>query len=154
MRRPIVVLGLGNPLMGDEGVGVALVQDLARRAVDYPAVDFVDAGTGGLSVLHQIDGRAKAVLVDCALMGESPGTIRRFTPDQVASVKSLSGLSGHEGDLVRIVAMARALGQCPSEVVFLGIEPEVVAPRTTLSGRVAGRWPEYMRQILAELTCT
>ena len=153
MRQPVVVLGLGHPLMGDEGVGVALVQELAARAVDYPGVDFVDAGTGGLAVLHQMDGRTKAIFVDCALMGEAPGTIRRFTPDQVASVKSVSGLSGHEGDLLQIVAMARALGQCPKEVVFFGIEPKAVVSGRMLSDCVAGRWPEYMRQILAELTC-
>jgi len=154
MRRPIVVLGLGNPLMGDEGVGVALVQEFARMATEYPAVEFLDVGTGGLSILHQMDGRSKAILVDCAFMGESPGTIRRFMPDDVASVKPLSGLSGHEGDLLKIVQMARALGQCPNEVVFFGIEPEGVSPGRMLSDSVAGRWPEYKRQILAELTCT
>ena len=151
MRRPIVVLGLGNLLMGDEGVGVVLVQEFMQAAADYPSVDFVDAGTGGLVILHQIDGRTKAVLVDCALMGEAPGTIRRFTPDQVASIKPLSGLSMHEGDVVRIMEMARSMGQCPGEVVFLGIEPQAVVPGQTFSGPVRQGWPEYKRQIAAEL---
>jgi hydrogenase maturation protease len=152
MRQPIVVLGLGNPLMGDEGVGVALVQAFARNAAEYQAVDFVDAGTGGLSVLHQFEGRTKAILVDCALMGEPPGTIRRFTPDQVASVKPISGLSGHEGDVLRIIQMAKALEQCPAEVVLFGIEPERIESGAGLSDPVAGRWPEYVRLISAELT--
>ena len=152
MRRPIVVLGLGNPLMGDEGVGVVLVQEFAQVAADYPSVDFVDAGTGGLSILHQMDGRAKAVLVDCALMGEVPGTIRRFVLDEVASVKPLSGLSVHEGDVLKIVEMARALGQCPGEIVFLAIEPQAVAPGSTFSGPLRRGWPKYKRQISAELS--
>jgi len=153
MRRPIVVLGLGNPLMGDEGVGVVLVQEFMQVTADYPSVDFVDAGTGGVSLLHQMDGRAKAVLVDCALMGEVPGTIRRFTLDQVASVKTLSGLSMHEGDVLKIIEMARALGQCPREVIFLAIEPQATAGGGAFSGPIRRGWPEYKRQILAELTC-
>jgi hydrogenase maturation protease len=153
MRRPVVVLGLGNPLMGDEGVGVVLVQEFIQVAADYPSVDFVDAGTSGLSILHQMDGRAKAILVDCALMGEAPGTIRRFTLDQVASVKPLSNLSIHEGDVVKIVQMARTLGQCPREVVFFGIEPQGIAPGSMFSGPMRQGWPEYKRQISAELMC-
>ncbi|MBP8303362.1 MAG: hydrogenase maturation protease [Phycisphaerae bacterium] len=150
MRRPVVVLGLGNPLMGDEGVGVAIVQDLMRAAAEYPWVDFVDAGTGGLAILHQIEGRAKAILVDAAFMGESPGAIRRFTPDQVATVKPLSGLSLHEADVVKVVHMARALGQCPGTVVFFGIEPQEIAPGTAFSEPIRQGWPEYKRQISAE----
>ncbi len=154
MRRPTVVLGLGNPLMADEGVGVAIVQCLAHKAADYPEVDFVDAGTGGLAIVHQLDGRAKAIFVDCAFMGQTPGTIQRFTPDQVASVKSISGLSGHQADLLRILDMAKALGQCPAEVVFFGIEPERVTPGEGLSQCLEGRWPEYMQLISMELTCS
>ena len=154
MRRPIVVLGLGNPLMGDEGVGVALVQSLALRGAEYPGVDFVDAGTGGLAVVHQLDGRTKAIFVDCAFMGQTPGTIRRFTQSQVASIKPLSGLSAHEGDLLRVLGMAESLGQLPAETVFFGIEPERVAPGTGLSACLAGRWPEYVELISMELTCS
>jgi hydrogenase maturation protease len=152
MRRPVVVLGLGNPLIGDEGVGVVLVQEFMQVEADYPSVDFVDAGTGGLAILHQMDGRVKAILVDCAFMGEAPGMIRRFTLDQVASVKPLLGLSMHEGDLVRIVEMARTLGQCPREVVFFGIEPQAVAPGSTFSEPLRQGWTEYKRKISAELT--
>jgi hydrogenase maturation protease len=152
MRRPIVVLGLGNLLMADEGVGVAIVQSLTRKAAGYPEVDFVDAGTGGLAVLHELDGRSKAVFVDCAFMGQTPGTIRRFTPDQVASVKPILDVSGHEGDPLRIVEMARTLGQCPAEVVFFGIEPERVEPGMGLSDSLKARWPEYMGLISKELT--
>ena len=149
-----MVLGLGNPLMGDEGVGVALVQSLGLAGAAHPAVDFVDAGTGGLAIVHQLDGRTKAVFVDCAFMGQAPGTIRRFMPNQVASVKGLSGLSAHEGDLLRILEMARSLGQCPAEVVFFGIEPEKVEPGTGLSECLKGRWPEYLKLISMELTCS
>src|SRR4030042_2897768 len=70
MRKPVVVLGLGNPLMGDEGIGVYLVERLMESADEYPSVDFIDAGTGGLSILHHIEDRRKAIIIDCAFMAE------------------------------------------------------------------------------------
>jgi len=146
-----VVLGLGNPLMADEGVGVYLLERLSQRATEYPGVEFVDAGTGGMSVLHWIEGRRKAVLIDCAFMGSEPGTIRRFTPDEVRSTKVLAHQSLHEADLLHILALAEQLGQCPEQVVIFGIEPEAVEPRQQLSNTLVEKVEQYLETIEAEL---
>jgi hydrogenase maturation protease len=151
MRKPVVVLGLGNPLMADEGIGVQLVERLMESAAACPAVDFVDAGTGGLSILHHIEGRRKAVVIDCAFMGEPPGAIRRFTPEEVQSTKVLAHQSLHEADLMRILAMARELGQVPEEIVIFGIQPERVEPGQGLSRTLVERIEEYISMILHEL---
>jgi len=151
MEKLVVVLGLGNPLMADEGIGVYLVERLMESAAEYPAVDFVDAGTGGLSILYHIEGRRKGVVIDCAFMDEPPGTIRRFTPDQVQSTKVLAHQSLHEADLMQIIAMARQLGQAPDEIVIFGIQPERVEPSLGLSRTLAERFDEYIFMILHEL---
>ncbi len=151
MEKPVVVLGLGNPLMTDEGVGVYLIERLMPSASEYPAVEFVDAGTGGLSILYHIENRHKAILIDCVFMDEPPGTIRRFTPDQVQSTKVLAHESLHEADLMRIIAMARELGQAPGEIVIFGIQPERVEPGLGLSRTLMERIDEYISMILHEL---
>ena len=151
MKRPVVVLGLGNPLMADEGIGVHLIEKLTARAEQVPDVDFVDAGTGGMAVLHLIDGRRKAVIVDCAFMDEPVGTIRRFTPDQVRSRKVLAHQSLHEADLLGVLSLAEQLGQCPEEVVLFGIQPEVVEAREGLSPALAENVDRYVSEILNEL---
>jgi hydrogenase maturation protease len=150
-RRPVVVLGLGNPLMADEGVGVCLIERLAESAAAYPAVDFIDAGTGGLALLHHLEGRRKAILIDCAFMEEPPGTIRRFTPDEVRSTKVLAHQSLHETDVLRVIAMARQLGQAPEEIVVLGIQPERIEPGLSLSPALMDRMDEYVSAVLHEL---
>ncbi len=144
------MLGLGNPLMGDEGIGVHLIERLAESAAGYPAADFVEAGTGGLSVLHHLEGRRKAVFIDCAFMDEPPGTIRRFTPEEVRSRKVLAHQSLHEADLMRILAMARQLGQAPEEVVIFGIQPEQIEPGQGLSQTLIDKMDEYIFLILHE----
>ncbi len=145
------MLGLGNPLMADEGIGVHLLGRLAELAAEYPAVDFVDAGTGGLSVLHHIQGRRKAILIDCAFMDDRPGAIRRFTPEEVCSTKVLAHQSLHEADLMRVIAMARQLDQAPEQTVIFGIQPKRIEPGRTLSRILTDKTDEYISVIRREL---
>jgi hydrogenase maturation protease len=150
-RTSIVVLGLGNPLMADEGIGVAVIERLQSQAGQYPGVEFIDAGTGGMAVLHRIDGREKAIFVDCAFMDDPPGTIRRFTPDQVRSTKMLTHQSLHEVDLLNILDLAEQLGQAPRRVVIFGIQPEAVTNRLGLSKIVEDRMEQYVEVIRSEI---
>ena len=151
VEKPVVVLGLGNPLMADEGIGVYLVERLMESAAEHPAVDFVDAGTGGLSILYHIEDRHKAIVIDCASMDEPPGTIRRFTPEEVQSTKVLAHQSLHEADVMQIIAMTRQLGQAPDEIVIFGIQPERVEPGLGLSRTLMERIDEYISAVIHEL---
>ncbi len=151
MKRETVVVGLGNPLMSDEGVGARVIERLSAFAERYPWVDFVDAGTGGIALLHLLDGRGKAVIVDCALMGIAPGGIRRFTPEQARSVKRPAYESLHEADILQIIDISRELDQCPGEIVIFGIEPRRVCHGQELSREVAERMDYYIDSICKEL---
>ena len=108
----IVIIGLGSPLMSDEGVGVHLLRKLEARGGEFPGVDFVDLGTAGARVLHAIAGRRKAIFVDCAFMDEAPGTLRRFSPDDVQTIKHLPAMSLHDGDLLNF-STSRARSERP-----------------------------------------
>ena len=151
LQKSTVVLGLGNPLMGDEGIGVYLVEQLAKFAAQYPSVDFIDAGTGGLAVVHYIEGRHKAVIIDCAFMDEEPGVLRRFTPEEVRTRKVLAHQSLHEADLMRILDLARQLGQAPDRVILFGIQPKCVELGRELSPILRDKTGEYISSILHEL---
>ena len=151
MNKETIVLGLGNPLMGDEGIGIKLIEMLQSASGDFPEADFIDAGTGGMSLLHLISGRKKAVIIDCALMGETPGTIKQFTPDEVKTVKQLRHLSLHEVDIIKVIDLARQLGECPEEIIFLGIEPESVNQQMELSDILTDRLAQYIETIKAQL---
>ena len=154
-RKPVIVLGLGNTLMRDEGVGIRIVQKLeASNSAAFPNVEFADYGTAGMRVLHGIANRRKAVIVDCARMGCPPGAIRRFTPENVRSIKRMPGFSLHEGDLLNVLSLSRQLGETPEEVVIFGIEPKEVSPGDTLSNTVKTNIEKYLDTIRDELKCT
>lgn len=143
-------MALGNPFMGDEGVGPALLNRLRDQSVLSPQVDLIDTAGSILSALHALKGRRKVVFLDCALMGLVPGEFRRFLPDQARSEKNLPGLSLHEGDLMGMLATARLLGESAGEVVIFGFEPARVEPGEGLSEILTSRMEEYTREILRE----
>ncbi len=151
MKKPTIVLGLGNPLMSDEGIGVYLVNRLSELSEKYPEADFIDAGTGGLNMLHLFKDREKVVFIDCANMEDEPGKIRKFTPEQVKSVKQLAHRSLHEQDLLKIIDMARKLDRCPSEIVIFGIQPKNVSLGQTLSNELERKMDDYVNMICKEL---
>jgi len=151
MKARIAVLGLGNPIMTDEGIGAVLVQRLQAHASRYSQVDFIDVGTGGMKLIHILEGREKVIFIDCAFMETAPGTLRRFALNEVLSVKELPDLSLHEGDLLQILRMAQQLGTCPAEVVIFGIEPERMEPGHSLTATLVQRLDDYDREIRTEL---
>ena len=137
--------------MGDEGIGNYLIDILAARAEEYADVDFIDAGTGGMALLHLIEGREQALIVDCAYMGTEAGTIRKFGLEEIKSVKNLAHYSLHEADIIKIVEMAQQLGQCPPQITIFGIEPECVKLQPQLSKTLMSQMDIYIKQIIKEL---
>lgn len=150
--RPILIICLGNPLMRDEGIGVRLASELTTHLADNPDVEVMDLGTGGFSVIHAIAGRKKIVFVDCAIMGQTPGLICRFTPGQVSSKKVRMSYSLHEADLLNTLELSRRLGQCPDDVVIFGIEPGQISPGEGLTSELENNIQQYVQAVLQELT--
>jgi len=108
-RRPLV-LGVGNVLMGDEGVGVHAVRrleatDLAARA------DFLDGGTGGFQLLGSFDGRERIILIDATMDGRPPGTVALLRPRFASDFPR--SLSAHDIGLRDLVESASLLGSLP-----------------------------------------
>lgn len=151
MKNKTVVLGLGNPLMADEGIAIEIVEALSGEAEKFAGVDFIDAGCGGMTLLHYFEGRDKAVIIDCAFMETEPGTIRRFTPEDVTSVKKLSHHSLHEVDILNVIKLAEQMGSCPEEIVFFGIEPKSVEQQQSLTPLLQERLADYLEVIKREL---
>jgi len=162
VRKDVVVIGLGNILLSDEGVGVHIVRQLSNQSAEgetsplggqdkFPNTDFIEAGAAGMNLLHLIANRKKAVIIDCAKMGEKPGTIRRFTAEEVVSVKHLTHFSLHEVDILQVLNLSKQLGECPAEVVFFGIEPESLGPGQKLSNTLSAKIDSYIAAVCEEL---
>ena len=147
----MLVLGLGNPLRGDDGVGPRLVKELTRRGLPE-GVTALDAGTGGLDLLRVLEGWEWAVIVDAVDVGREPGQFVRFTPDQVRLAQPTDHFSFHCAGLSEVLALADALGRVLPEMVIFGVQLADVGWREGLSPAVEATLPALVDAVLIEIT--
>ena len=148
--RHTLVLGLGNPLLGDEGIGVRVVGEL--RELELPdGVELADGGTSGLGLIGLMEGYQRVIIVDAADMGRPPGCVVRFTPSEAQFKTEETPLSLHQMGLVETLALAEALEVAPAEVVIIGIQPGQMEGVVGLSPEVEGAIPQVIRMVLDEL---
>ena len=152
-RQGTLVLSLGNPLRGDDGVGSAVLEALSASTCLPENVILLDGYRGGLlnALLCQEYGRV--IVVDAALLGELPGSWKRFTLDDARLVQiDLSSCKTlHNASLAEVLALADALGITLPEVVIYGVQPEEIEWSISLSESVSKIIPDLCATILNDL---
>lgn len=147
-----LVLALGNPLRGDDGVGPAVLAQLA--AVGLPAgVAALDGGTPGLETTLLLQGYQRVIIVDAAEMGREPGAWARWPLGEARLQPADMALRAtlHSAGLAEALALAEALGVLPPEVVIYGVQPAEVGWEPGLSAAAAAAVPAVSAAILDDL---
>jgi hydrogenase maturation protease len=146
---PTLVLGLGNILLQDEGVGVRVVEAIQR--LPLPAdVEVVDGATAGMALLDILADRRRVIVIDAIDGDWEPGTVVRFGPNDLLPRQS-QAVSLHELGLLEALIAAQRLGVAPQELVILGVRPYEVACGLSLSREMAALLPRVVELVLAEL---
>ena len=133
-----VVLGLGNLLMADDGVGLIALARLEEEWFVPRDVELVDGGTWGMNLLPVIESAGRVILLDAIDLGDPPGTLIRLEGDEIPRFLGLK-LSPHQIDLREVLALSELRGTLPNELIALGIQPARVEMSTTLSPVVEAR---------------
>ena len=145
-----LVIGLGNLLRGDDGVGVRVVQMLTEQVLP-PSVEVIDGGTQGLGIVNLIEGRQRVIVVDAADVGQSPGQFVRFTLDEAHLLGDDQHLSIHAAGLRDALLLAQALKMLPDEVIIFGVQPANLDWESTLSPQVEAILPDLIEAVLGLL---
>ena len=147
--KPVLIMGIGNILLRDEGVGVRVVE--AMQNLDLPDhVELVDAGTAGADLVDIMADRRKVIVVDAIESQAAPGTIFRLSGEELLPEPGAS-ISLHQLGLVESLFMAEQLGCAPGEVVVFGIQPAEIRAGLELSPAVANAIPKVIEGVLAEI---
>ena len=147
MAHPkIVVMGTGNVLLKDEGVGVHVIRALKKDEALPRNIEIIDGGTAALDVLQSLADVDKLIVVDAVRGGDEPGAIYRFSPEDISEKRS-EFLSLHQLGLLEALKMAGMLGTVPREIVIVGIQPEDVSPGLEPSPEIKRRIPEAVEVI-------
>ena len=145
------MLGVGNLLLSDDGVGVHAIRRLQQVALLPEEVQVVDGGTSGLDLLHYLEGVSHLVIVDATEVGQAPGTLTRLAGDEVPAYLSTK-LSPHEIGLPDMLFAAKLRDLYPEEVVVWGVQPATTEVGLDLSPPVAAQVDVLVQKILEELT--
>lgn len=147
--KPILLIGVGNSIQMDDGVGVHAFKALQDRTLP-DEVELFDGGTAGLDLLPVLQDRNTVVVIDAVDAGMEPGTLFRFTPEDIAA-KRQNYDSLHQLGLLETVRMAGLLGSAPDHTVIIGVQPGVVDWGEELSDAVADRLPRVLELALEEV---
>lgn len=145
-----LILALGNPLRGDDGVGEAVLQCL--RQVELPShVALLDGGTPGLETVLLLKDYQYAIIVDAAEIGLDPGSWRYFSPDEVVLTGAGMQSTLHYAGLAEALTLGAALEMLPEKVTIYGIQPRAIGWSPGLSAPVQEAVPQVCASILCLL---
>lgn len=125
MKKPSIgIIGVGNPLRKDDGIGIILLQYLQKDSSFFSnLVSFIDGGTGGLNLLYLMNRFNKVLILDAVDFKGQPGECKFFSIDEIKSEKHVSRVSTHNEDLFQIIRFGQEMNECPNDVFVFGVQP-------------------------------
>lgn len=122
-KKNILVMGVGNTLMQDDGIGSHIIEALLASPDTPSGLNIIDGGTIGLALLPQIENADAVVIVDASELGENPGTVRLLHNEEIDRQLSGKKRTVHEVALVDLFSAAGIRGRMPTERVLVAIQP-------------------------------
>jgi hydrogenase maturation protease len=145
-----LVLGVGNLLLSDEGVGIRVIERLAET-YDLPeSVQILDGGTLGLDLLYYLEGVENLLIVDAVEMEKTPGTLLRLEGEEVPAFLSIK-MSPHQIGIPDMLFAAKLKDLYPRNVVLLGVQPAVLDTGLDLSSPVAAQLEVLLLRVVDQL---
>ena len=152
MRAPVLIVGIGNILLRDEGIGAHAIEamqdsDLGDR------VEILDGGTSGADLVDEVADRKKVIVIDAIKADSKPGTVFRLSMDDLAA-RAEGSVSLHEFGLLETMTAAKVMGCQPKEVVIFAVQPKDISPGLELSDEIAAVLPKVVDLAIEEAAKT
>lgn len=153
-EKQIMVLGVGNLLLMDEGFGVHVIQELEKKRDELkipPNVELMDGGTSGLDLAHYVDGKDKLIVVDVINAEVEPGTLFRFKPDDIET-QQVKKLSLHQITLYDAMSIAEKTETMPKDVIIIAVQPKDINNWSMeLSEELKAKIPKVIELVIEEI---
>ncbi|MBN1861428.1 MAG: hydrogenase maturation protease [Candidatus Thermoplasmatota archaeon] len=148
----IGIIGLGNPLRHDDGIGIELLGFLQKeKDTSYKEAELIDAGTGGMNLLHLLSRFDVAVLIDAVDFKGKPGETRLFTLSEIQQKKTPIRLSTHESDFISVLALSKQLNELPQRLYVFGVQPYDLSFGIGLSTQLKKQLPDLKKTLKKEI---
>ncbi|MBW1715786.1 MAG: HyaD/HybD family hydrogenase maturation endopeptidase [Deltaproteobacteria bacterium] len=148
-EKKIVVLGVGNLLLSDEGVGV----HIANRLMEIPLpseVEVIEGGTDGFSLMDVVMNADRLIVIDAVKSGAHPGSIYRFDIEDCSPYLDFYKTSVHQINILEVISLSKLIGHTPKTTV-IGVEPKSLEIGMELSPEIQAKIPKIIELIFSEL---
>jgi hydrogenase maturation protease len=145
-----VVIGVGNPLMGDDGLGIAALERLRNGWRIEPHLELLDGGTWGLNLLPHVEAANCVLFIDAIDTAADPGTLVELEREDIPRFLA-SKLSPHQIDVKEVLALAELRGTLPEKLVAVGLQPASVEMRASLSPELTSRLNDLLESVIRRL---
>jgi hydrogenase maturation protease len=145
----IVVMGVGNLLLSDEGVGIHVVHQLMKMTLP-PGVAVIEGGVYGLALVDVVAKARRLIVIDAVRGAEAPGTIYRFGPEELSMHSDSYTMSVHEIGILEVIRLAGLVGQ-PPQTTIIGVEPKSLEMGMELSPELREKVPRIIEVVMDEL---
>ena len=149
-KTQTLVLGVGNTLMSDEGIGVRVVERLVQNYFIPEDVQVLDGGTLGMDLLYYMEGVPNLLIVDAIQADREPGFLLRLVNEEVPAFLSMK-MSPHQIGVPDMLATAKLRGTTPSNIVLWGVQPELIEIGMELSETLAPLVDVIVEKVVEEL---
>jgi len=123
--KKICIIGIGNPLRRDDGIGIVLLEKLVEQKKTLPKeIQYLDGGTGGMNLLHILPQFDIVIIIDAVQFNAAPGSYRFFTADEITTNKNINSISTHTNQLPQVIEISRQLEELPKQLFIFGIQPK------------------------------
>ncbi len=146
----VLVLGIGNLVMGDDGVGVLVAQRLQQRYRFADNVEIMDGGTLGLDLLPKLENITNLIMIDAVETGQKAGTCVRLCGQELP-IALETKVSPHQMGLKDLLAVSELMGHSPNEMVLIGLQPGSIEMEIGLTSEVEAQFETLVSNVLSEL---
>lgn len=138
--KKIGIIGIGNPLRSDDGIGIFLLEKLMQQKNLLPKeIEYIDGGTGGMNLLHILAGFETVLIIDAMQFNAAPGEYRLFTANEIITEKNTFFFSTHENQLPQVIQMSKNLGEIPKQFFIFGVQPKDTSFKKNLTDELQNK---------------
>lgn len=137
MKKKMAVIGIGNLLRKDDGIGIVLLQKIHQKKRTLPdKIDYIDGGTGGMNLLHVLSRYDVVLIIDAVNFKGMPGESQVFSLEELRNRQKMFSLSTHETDFLNVIRLSQELHELPKKVFLFAVQPKDVSFGRMLSGEI------------------
>ncbi len=149
-KTDILIIGVGNVLMQDEGIGVRAVEKLECQYIIPPNIKVIDGGTSGTELLNPMRGAKHLIIADAINSGKAPGTLFRMVDDDIPAFFQTK-LSNHQLGISDLLALLKLTDEMPQHISIIGMEPYKLKNKLGLSDKASQALPKMVSMLVDEL---